>query len=298
MADECFRRPRLAAVYDRLGPDRRDLDPCLRTAEETGARHVLDIGCGTGVFALLPAGGGIEVAGVDPARAPLDVARGKPGGERVRWIHGDATTLPPFTVDLATITGNAAQEITGPEDWQRTLQGIRAALRPGGRLVFEPRIPARHVWEEWNREATYGVTEIAGAGAVESWGDLLDVSGPLVTFRWTYVFAADGQTLTSDSTLRIRERQEDEAALAAQAYVLEDVRDAPDRPGREFVFVARRPETARRGAPPTPRHTEADRTILATKSGATSAGESAWKRSSCSCPVPPSGVRWRRAVPN
>ncbi|MFJ1962887.1 class I SAM-dependent methyltransferase [Streptomyces massasporeus] len=245
MADECFRHPRLAAVYDRLDPDRRDLVPYLRTAEETGARHVLDIGCGTGVFALLLAGRGIEVIGVDPARACLEVARGKPGGERVRWLHGDATTLPPLSADLATMTGNAAQEITGPQDWQRTLHGTWAALRPGGRLVFETRIPARRAWEEWNREATYGVTEIAGVGAVESWVDLLDVSGPLVTFRWTYVFAADGQTLTSDSTLRFREHHEVEAALAATGYVVEDVRDAPDRPGREYVFVARRPETAR-----------------------------------------------------
>ncbi|MCX3291411.1 class I SAM-dependent methyltransferase [Streptomyces sp. NEAU-H22] len=245
MADECFRHPRLAVVYDRLDPDRRDLDPYLRAAEETGARRVLDIGCGTGVFALLPAGRGIEVTGVDPARASLDVVRHKPGGERVRWTHCDATTPPSLTAGLATMTGNAAQEITGPEDWQRTLQGIRAALRPGGRLVFGTRIPARRAWEEWNREATHGVTEFAGVGAVESWGDLLDVSGPLVTFRWTYVFVADGQRLTSVSTLRCRARQEVEAALAAQGYVMEDVRDAPDRPGREFVFVARRPETAR-----------------------------------------------------
>jgi hypothetical protein len=67
------------------------------------------------------------------------------------------------------------------------------------------------------------------------------VSEPLVTFRWTYVFAADGQVLTSDSALRFRGQQEVGAELTAQGYVVEDVRDAPDRPGREFVFVARRP---------------------------------------------------------
>ncbi|MFI6850954.1 class I SAM-dependent methyltransferase [Streptomyces sp. NPDC050416] len=245
MADECFRHPRLAAVYDPLDPDRADLEPYLRMAEEFGARRVLDVGCGTGVFALLLAERGVDVVGVDPAGASLDVARGKPGGERVRWIHGDATTLPPLTADLATMTGNAAQAVVDPEDWRRTLRGARTALRPGGRFVFETRVPDRRAWEEWNREATYAVTDVLGVGDVESWVDLLDVRGPLVTFRWTYVFAADGQVLTSESTLRFRERDEVEAELVAQGYAVEGVRDAPDRPGREFLFVARRPRTAR-----------------------------------------------------
>jgi SAM-dependent methyltransferase len=244
MADECFRHPRLAAVYDLLDPDRADLEPYLRMAEEFGARRVLDIGCGTGVFALLLAERGVDVVGVDPAGASLEVARGKPGGERVRWIHGDATILPPLTADLATMTGNAAQAVVDPEDWRRTLRGVREALRPGGRFVFETRIPARRAWEEWNREATHTVTDVPGVGAVESWVDLLDVSGPLVTFRWTYVFASDGQVLMSESTLRFREREEVEAELVAQGYAVEDVSDTPDRPGREFVFVARRPRPA------------------------------------------------------
>ena len=46
---------------------------------------------------------------VDPAEASLAVARTKPGAERVRWLHGYATDLPPLQVDLATMTGNVAQ---------------------------------------------------------------------------------------------------------------------------------------------------------------------------------------------
>ncbi|MFJ2264341.1 class I SAM-dependent methyltransferase [Streptomyces sp. NPDC087844] len=245
MADESFTHPRLAAVYDPLDPDRRDLDAYVRVAEEFGVRRVLDIGCGTGVFALLLAGRGIEVVGVDPARASLDVARAKPGSEQVRWIHGDATTLPPLRVDLATMTANVAQQIVDARAWQATLRGAYEALRPGGHLVFETRDPARRAWEEWTREASYGVTEIPGVGAVESWVRVTGVGGQLVSFRHTYVFAADGQELTSDSTLRFRERREIEADLRAEGYVVEDVRDAPDRPGREFVFVARRPKTER-----------------------------------------------------
>jgi SAM-dependent methyltransferase len=242
MVDEGFRHPRLAAIYDALDPDRGDLDAYVRMAEEFGAGRVLDIGCGTGVFALLLADRGAEVVGVDPAGASVDVARGKRGAERVRWIRGDATALPPLRVDLATMTANVAQAIVDPQVWRRTLRGAYEALRPGGRLVFETRDPAARAWEEWNREASYAVTEVPGVGAVESWVRLTDVSWPLVTFRWTYVFAAEGQVLTSDSTLRFRGRHEVESELLAQGYVVEDVRDAPDRPGREFVFLARRPE--------------------------------------------------------
>lgn len=240
MADECFRLPRLAALYDRFDPDRGDLDAYLRMAREFEARGALDIGCGTGVFALLLADRGVDVVGVDPALASLDVARAKPGSERVRWICGDATALPPLRVDLATMTGNAAQAIVDPRTWQQTLRGAYEALRPGGRLVFETRDPERRAWEEWNREATHRVTEVPGVGSVEGWIDLVDVSPPLVTFRGTYVFAADGHVLTSDSTLRFREREEVAADLAENGYVVEEVRDAPDRPGKEFVFLARR----------------------------------------------------------
>ncbi|WP_328869560.1 class I SAM-dependent methyltransferase [Streptomyces sp. NBC_00287] len=242
MADECFGLPRLAAIYDQLDADRRDLDAYVRMAEEFKARRVLDIGCGTGVFALLLADRGIEVVGVDPAAASLDVAKAKSGSEQVRWICGDATALPPLQVDLTTMTGNVSQAIVDPEIWQRTLRTGYESLRPGGRLVFETRDPARRGWEEWNRQDSYVVTEIPGTGSVESWVEVTDVRLPLVTFRWTYLFTADGQVLTSDSTLRFREREEVEADLNGQGYVIEDIRDAPDRPGREFVFVARRPE--------------------------------------------------------
>ncbi|MET8483040.1 class I SAM-dependent methyltransferase [Streptomyces tendae] len=241
MADECFRHPRLAALYDVLDTDRGDLVPYVRMADEFGARNVLDIGCGTGVFALLLADRGIEVVGVDPAGASLDVARERTGADRVRWIEGDATSLPALRVDLATMTANVAQAITDRRSWQGTLRGAHEALRPGGHLVFETRDPARRAWQEWTREHTHRVTEVPGTGTVESWCRLLDVSGPLVTFRWTYVFGADGDVLTSDSTLRFRERDEVAADLVEQGYQVREVREAPDREGREFVFVARRP---------------------------------------------------------
>jgi len=240
VADDIFEHPRLVAIYDALDPDRSDLDVYAAIADELGAGRVLDVGCGTGTFALLLADRGLEVTGVDPAGGSLGVARAKPGAERVHWIHGDATSLPPMQVDLATMTGNVVQAIVDPPDWEATLRGVHGALRPGGHLVFEIRDPAYRGWQEWTRAASYSSIEIAGVGSVESWVEVTDVSGPLVSFRWTGVFASDEEVLTSDSTLRFRERDEVQAELAAHGYVVDEVRGAPDRPGREFVFLARR----------------------------------------------------------
>jgi SAM-dependent methyltransferase len=242
MADEIFEHPRLVAIYDALDPDRSDLDVYVGIADQLGARSVLDVGCGTGTFALLLADRGLEVTGVEPAGGSLDVAQAKPGANRVCWIHGYATTLPPMQVDLVTMTANVAQAIVDLPGWEGTLRGAYDALRPGGHLVFETRDPAYRVWQEWNREESYRITEIQGIGPVESWVDVVEVIGPLVRIRWTWVFASDREVLTSDSTLCFRARGEVEAALVATGFNVDTVRGAPDRPGRELVFFARRPE--------------------------------------------------------
>lgn len=57
-------------------------------------------------------------------------------------------------VDLVTMTANVAQVFLTLADLETTLHGIRAALRPGGCLVFETRDPARRAWEGWTRERT------------------------------------------------------------------------------------------------------------------------------------------------
>jgi SAM-dependent methyltransferase len=240
MPDAIFENPRLAGTYDGLDPDRGDLDAYTAMAAEFGARTVLDVGCGTGTLACLLAGRGVEVTGVDPAAASLAVAQAKPGADAVRWLHGDATTLPPLQVDLALMTGNVAQVFTTDEQWSATLRGVRAALRPGGRLVFETRDPARRAWLGWTREQSFSRKEIAGAGVVQSWHELTEVSGELVSFRSFAVFEADNTVLASDSTLRFRSRDEIAGSLAAHGYHVDEVRDARDRPGLEFVFIARR----------------------------------------------------------
>jgi len=68
---------------------------------------------------------------------------------------------------------------------------------------------------------------------------LTNVALPLVSFRHSFRFIESGDVVTSDSTLRFRDREEITASLAVNGFTIDAVRDAPDRPGREFVVIAR-----------------------------------------------------------
>jgi len=238
--DAIFAHPRLAPLYDAFDGDRGDLAAYLGIADELSAERVLDVGCGTGSLAVLLAETGRTVVGVDPAEASLEIARSKDSTARITWIHGDATTVPALDADLAVMTGNVAQVFLADEDWARTLQGIHAALRPNGHLVFETRRPERRAWEEWAADDAPVILDISGSGPVERTLEVTDVSLPFVSFRSTYRFLADGEVLTSDSTLRFRSREEVGTSLLAHGYRVLDVREAADRPGREFVFISER----------------------------------------------------------
>ena len=236
--DPAFADPRLAGLYDVLDDDRSDLDAYVDIAEEVGASSVVDIGCGTGSLAVRLASSGRTVVGVDPAGASLDIARGKPLAERVRWVPGDATALAGREVaaDLAVMTGNVAQVFVSDDDWRSTLAGVHDCLRPGGWFVFETRRPEVRDWERWDKAPTR-LTLSDGTTAVVSI-IVKEVALPLVSFESETVVG--GEVVASASTLRFRERHEVERDLDEHGFEVVDVRDAPDRPGKELVFLARR----------------------------------------------------------
>jgi SAM-dependent methyltransferase len=162
VADALFEHPRLAAIYDALDADRSDLDVYLAIADELGARLVLDVGCGTGTFAVLLA----ELRRADPARP-------------VRQRH------PTRDVEAFGSSGS----------------------RP---VSLADRLPGQRGWD------VTGVDLAAGSLRI-------------------------GQAKPGAEHVRFQERDEVAADLVAAGYVVDEVRDAPDRPGREFVFLARRP---------------------------------------------------------
>src|SRR3954453_9184996 len=114
--DPLFAERRLAATYDVFEANRNALDAYDLLVDEMGARSGLDVGCGTGELACRLAKRCIAVTAVDPALASVEIALSMPGADRVWWIVGDAQTLPPMQVDLATMTANVAQVFIDDED--------------------------------------------------------------------------------------------------------------------------------------------------------------------------------------
>lgn len=241
MPDLIFDDPRLARLYDALDVGRADLSHYVALVDELDAHRVLDIGCGSGLLALMLASRGLEVVAADPAEASLDVARAQPGSDQVTWVEASATHLPVSEdFDVALMTGNVAQVFLDDDEWAAALRRAAAVLRTGGHLVFETRDPSRAAWTEWTPDATRQHIEDAVEGTVESWQDVTGVDLPLVSFQTHFRFA-DGTAATSTSTLRFRSREQIEQALTEAWLDLVEVREAPDRPGREWVFIARKP---------------------------------------------------------
>ena len=238
--DAVYADARLAALYDLFDGPRDDLDLYEQVIDELGATRILDLGCGTGALAVRLHARGLDVVGVDPAGASVDIARMKPGGDAITWIVGDAGGLDPAApaFDLAVSTGNAVQGIVADEEWRRTLTALATAIRPGGHFVFETRIPERRAWESWTPEASHQVGQTPDGVRVETWNEVTAVDLPLVTFETTFRFPDD--TVLSTSVLRFRSLDEITSDLDTAGFDVVDIRDAPDRPGREWVFVARR----------------------------------------------------------
>jgi len=237
--DPIFSDPRLARLYDVFDGERDDLDAYLDLAAELGADSILDIGCGTGSFAVLASARGYRVTGVDPAAASLAIARAKPGADAVRWREGSASAAPREPFDLAVMTGNVAQVFLTDHSWAQLLEDAHARVRPGGHLVFETRRVEDRAWERWAHEVGWTTREVPGVGAVEHRLTVTSVEVPLVSFRHTYRFP-DDDIVSSDSTLRFRTDAEIRRSLRDAGFTLVDAREAPDRPVAEIVYVARR----------------------------------------------------------
>lgn len=148
VVDHAFADLSLAALYDRLNPWGPGDDFYLGLLREAGS--VLDIGCGTGRLLRQARSEGHRgrLTGLDPAAAMLVQARrDRPD---IEWVLGDVRVRHwRAEFDLVVMTGHAFQELLTDEEVRVCLRAARAALRDGGRFVFETRNPDARPWERW-----------------------------------------------------------------------------------------------------------------------------------------------------
>jgi SAM-dependent methyltransferase len=98
-----------------------------------GARRVVDVGTGEGQLARVAVGLGAElVAGVDPTRAQLRVARERAGGPR--YLRGTADHLP--FADTSFDAAIACLVFEHIPDHGHGIAEVARVLEPGGRFVF------------------------------------------------------------------------------------------------------------------------------------------------------------------
>lgn len=241
-------RPDLAELYDIECAGREDHDVYLQVALEVGAASVVDIGCGTGVFALDLARRGIEAIGVDPAAAMLDIARGRADGLAVRWIHGVVDDVPDACADLVVMMGHVAQYFVDDDLWAHTLRQVHRILGPGGRLAFETRNPLVDWAGEWVRERTEAAYPHPAGGEFTSWVQVVEVAGEPHSYTMTHEghsLLPDGRHLVASETLRFRSTSEILSGLDRAGFDVESTWGDWDRSphraaSRELIVVARR----------------------------------------------------------
>jgi ubiquinone/menaquinone biosynthesis C-methylase UbiE len=126
----------LAPDYDRLrtGGGRWTELSELTLEEFAGCHRLLDVGCGTGRFAVLAAqrlGG--RVWGIDPSAGMLEQARARPGAGAVGWRQAHAERLPFRAGWFDGVHTHLVLHLV--DDRAAALTEFARVLAPGGTLV-------------------------------------------------------------------------------------------------------------------------------------------------------------------
>lgn len=128
-----------------LGLDRHWRWMAARACLDKEPRRVLDLGCGTGDLTIALARlaeKGVEITGLDYSLPMLERARQKAAragvGERIKFVHGEATQLPfpDGYLDCVGISF-AFRNLTYKNPLRLPhLAEVKRVLRPGGRYVI------------------------------------------------------------------------------------------------------------------------------------------------------------------
>lgn len=112
-----------------------------------GSFLLLDLGCGTGGFAIEMARRGYDVLGMDLSSDMLAVAKEKDSAQQVQFIQQDMTRMELFgTVDLIVCFLDTVNHVLEEAKLSRFFRLCKNYLNPDGLLIFDLATP--HYFEQ------------------------------------------------------------------------------------------------------------------------------------------------------
>jgi len=145
----------LSKIYDQW-QEKNDASKWADYVEKILARHckigkgdgtcgsflLLDLGCGTGDFAIEMAKRGYDVLGLDQSFDMLAIAREKDGAQNVQFIQQDMTRMELFgTVDIIVCFLDTINHIPDETKLGRLFGRCKNYLNPGGLFLFDMATP-------------------------------------------------------------------------------------------------------------------------------------------------------------
>lgn len=131
----------VAGVYDEWYAD-YDSHAIDALAELAGGGRALELGIGTGRFALPLSAKGVEVHGVDAAASMISRLRSKPGADRIAVTQGSFADVPvEGEFALVYIVFNTFFALSSQDEQVRCFRNVATHLSRDGCFVIEAFVP-------------------------------------------------------------------------------------------------------------------------------------------------------------
>ena len=208
---------RVAGVYDvwfsEYDPHAIDV-----LAELANGGRALELGIGTGRFALPLSAKNVEVHGIDAAKSMVSRLREKPGAERIAVTMGNFADVPvEGEFALVYIVFNTLFALSSQDEQVRCFRNVAAHLAPNGCFVIEAFVPdlTRFISGQvnWATKVTEEVVELdvgrhdaATQRVISQRVVMTDGSVRLYPVQIRYAWPSELDLMAQLAGLRLRER--------------------------------------------------------------------------------------------
>ena len=175
---------RIANVYDEI---HRPADVSERVdilAQLAAGGRALELGIGTGTFALPLADRGVEVHGIDSSSAMVDRLRAKQGGEAIPVTIGDFADIEvEGAFSLVFVVSNTFFMLTSQEEQIRCFENVASHLDESGVFLIHAFVPDVSMFDK-GRHLSASLPDLASVNLDVS---VHDAVNQVVDFRHLYV---------------------------------------------------------------------------------------------------------------